>query len=78
MSAAGPPTPADSPLTMDDVMASPRHRALMTPAVAVGDVAPDFELPVLDPASHAPSGATIRLSSFAGERPVALVFGSYT
>ncbi len=75
---AGPPTPADSPLTLDDVMASPRHRALMTAAVSVGEQAPDFELPLLDPATHAPSGATIRLSSFAGERPVALVFGSYT
>jgi hypothetical protein len=75
---AGPPTPADSPLTMDDVMASPRHRALMTADVAVGEVGPDFELPLLDPVTRAPTGETVRLASFAGERPVALVFGSYT
>ena len=74
----GPPTPADSPLTMEQVLASPRHRALMTPDVAVGEPAPDFELPLLDDETHAPLGETVRLSRFAGERPVALVFGSYT
>lgn len=38
----------------------------------VGDLAPDFEL-------EDPGGAeSIRLSSFTGKRPVALVFGSYT
>jgi peroxiredoxin len=38
----------------------------------VGDLAPDFEL-------ADPSGAsTTRLSTFRGQRPVALVFGSYT
>lgn len=38
----------------------------------VGDLAPDFEL-------QDPSGRTaVRLSSFRGKRPVALVFGSYT
>ena len=38
----------------------------------VGDPAPDFEL-------HDPSGEkSVRLSSFFGKRPVALVFGSYT
>ena len=38
----------------------------------VGDLAPDFEL-------QDPTGQTaVRLSSFRGKRPVALVFGSYT
>lgn len=37
-----------------------------------GDDAPDFTLPTLD------RRATVRLSSFKGERPVVLVFGSYT
>ncbi len=38
----------------------------------VGDLAPDFEL-------QDPSGQTaVRLSDFRGQRPVALVFGSYT
>jgi hypothetical protein len=40
--------------------------------VQAGDPAPDFNLPTLDHASQ------VRLSSFRGSRPVALVFGSYT
>ncbi|HGY90364.1 MAG TPA: hypothetical protein ENK43_04230 [Planctomycetes bacterium] len=38
-----------------------------------GEVAPDFDLPVLGDKSK-----TIKLSSFAGKKPVALIFGSYT
>ena len=38
----------------------------------VGDQSPDFTLPLLDR-----SGA-ITLSSFRGQRPVVLIFGSYT
>jgi hypothetical protein len=38
----------------------------------VGALAPDFDLPTLDNASR------VRLSSFRGEKPVVLVFGSYT
>ena len=37
-----------------------------------GEAAPDFELPTVD------KSARVRLSSFRGERPVLLVFGSYT
>ena len=37
-----------------------------------GDVAPDFELKTLD------GKQTVKLSSFRGKRPVALIFGSYT
>jgi hypothetical protein len=70
--AAGPATPDDSPLTLEDVTTSPVYRDLWTPKLAVGDPAFDFELPLLD------GSGTVRLSSFAGERPVALVFGSYT
>src|SRR5581483_7924391 len=40
--------------------------------VNVGDVAPDFQLPTLDHQS------SVQLSSFRGDRPVVLVFGSYT
>ncbi len=39
----------------------------------VGEVAPDFKLPLVTDPSQ-----TIQLSSFAGEKPVALIFGSYT
>ncbi len=35
--------------------------------------APDFDLPVLSDRIR-----TVRLSSFRGKRPVALIFGSYT
>jgi hypothetical protein len=61
-----PETPADSPLTLDDVMSSPFYRGLRTPELAVGDPAFDFEL------------GGVRLSDFRGRRPVALVFGSHT
>ena len=67
-----PETPADSPLTLDDVMSSPSYRRLMTPEVAVGDPAFPFDLPLLD------SDSRVRLADFTGVRPVALVFGSYT
>jgi hypothetical protein len=41
-------------------------------APAVGDSAPDFSLKTLD------GKATVTLSSFKGEKPVVLIFGSYT
>jgi len=44
----------------------------MTAKVAVGDLAPEFELPRLDGSS------TVRLGALVEERPVALIFGSYT
>jgi hypothetical protein len=65
-------TPEDSPLTLHDVMASAEYRDLMTAKVAEGDLAPDFELPSLD------GDRTMRLADLRAERPVALVFGSYT
>ena len=40
--------------------------------VKVGDVAPDFSLEQLD------NKNTVQLSAFRGEKPVVLVFGSYT
>jgi hypothetical protein len=74
----GPETPLDSPLTLDDVMSSAVYRRLMTPTLAPGDPAFPFDLPLLDAETHRPSGKRIRLADFAGVRPVALVFGSYT
>ncbi|GIW81560.1 MAG: hypothetical protein KatS3mg105_3367 [Gemmatales bacterium] len=41
-------------------------------AAHVGKTAPDFTLQTLDGKSR------VRLSSFAGKKPVALIFGSYT
>ena len=68
----GPETPADSPLTLEDVMSSPAYGRLMTPELAPDDPAFPFDLPLLNGESR------IRLEAFAGDRPVALVFGSYT
>ncbi len=65
-------TPADSPLTLDDVMASPEYVDLVIPKLGACDPAIDFTLPRLD------VDATVTLSQFAGRQPVALIFGSYT
>jgi hypothetical protein len=73
---AAPETPADSPLTIDDVMASPAHMDLSTPRLAVGDPAFPFTLPLLE--GHRQTGESITLGDFSGKRPVALIFGSYT
>lgn len=40
--------------------------------LAVGETAPDFNLPLHDKSGH------VQLSSFRGSKPVVLVFGSYT
>jgi hypothetical protein len=73
-----PETPADSPLTLETAMGSPLYRDLMAPELRPGEPAFPFDLPLLDPTTHRPSGELVRLADFAGERPVALVFGSYT
>ena len=64
--------PPDSPLTLQDVMSRADYKDLRTPKVAVGDLAPDFELARVD------GNGTVRLRSLLDELPVALVFGSYT
>ena len=43
----------------------------------VGQPAPDFELPFL-PGQGQEEGATVQLSTRFANRPVALIFGSYT
>ena len=45
---------------------------MMRPAPEVGAPAPDFELATRE------GDRTVRLSSFRGERPVVLIFGSWT
>jgi len=73
-----PETPPDSPLTLETAMASPLYRQLMDAELRPGAPAFAFELPRLDPETHRPSGERVRLADFAGDRPVALIFGSYT
>jgi hypothetical protein len=64
--------PKDSPLNLQDILASPEYRDLATPKVAQGDVAPDFELPLVG------GDGTAHLGTLLRDQPVALVFGSYT
>jgi hypothetical protein len=66
-------TPDDSPMTFTDIATSPEYLDLMSPTVAAGQPAADFRLGRLD---H--PGETVALSDFAGNQPVALIFGSYT
>jgi|GEM_PF-401882 len=71
-------TPEDSPKTPMDVLAE--HRDLGTPDLAPGDPAFDFELPVFDysDGTEQATGRSFHLQEVAAERPVALIFGSYT
>ena len=64
--------PSDSPLTLQDVIASADYRNLMTAKVGVGDHAPEFELARIDGAG------SVRLASLVDQRPAVLIFGSYT
>lgn len=74
-------------LRVDDLaeaMAHPKAGAVIAEAMAreagsvkPGEPAPDFTLPWLSPAA-AGRGGSLSLSSHFGERPVALIFGSYT
>lgn len=66
-------TPDDSPLTYDDITASPAYTDLITPTVQVGDMAPAFRLQRVDE-----PGVTVSVSDVARNQPVALIFGSYT
>ena len=44
----------------------------------IGDPAPDFRLGVLEDHGQRNAEDRVRLSGFFGERPVVLIFGSYT
>ncbi|MBI2167944.1 MAG: hypothetical protein HYU28_00355 [Actinobacteria bacterium] len=79
-SAAAGFTPADSPMTYEDYLASESHRALSTPAVVIGEPAHDFALPVDDfsDGTRRETGKVFRLQEVAANQPVALIFGSYT
>jgi hypothetical protein len=71
-----PDTPADSPLTMEEAVAV--NRDLATAKLAVGDPAFHFDLPLLDGDGSRATGETVSLAELGRDRPVALVFGSYT
>jgi hypothetical protein len=73
-------TPEDSPKTPMDVLADPQHQALATPDLNAGDMAYNFCSPLYD-FSDGRENVTkeqFDLLSAAREKPVALIFGSYT
>ena len=73
-------TPDDSPMGLPDVMANPVHQDLAAAKLAPGDPAFDFDLPIYDfsDGTRVETGRNFQLQSVAANRPVALVFGSYT
>ena len=73
-------TPEDSPKTPMDVMADPKHKDLATAKLGVGDEAVNFELPVLDFSTgiRKVTDRVFNLLTVSREKPVALIFGSYT
>jgi len=73
-------TPDDSPKTPMDVMADPKHQALATASVTQGGPAYDFSSPIYDfsEGRKIATGKTFNLLEAAREKPVALIFGSYT
>jgi hypothetical protein len=73
-------TPDDSPIGLPEMMANPVTQDLSTAKLAPGDPAFDFDLPVYDfsDGTRVETGRRFQLQSVAANRPVALVFGSYT
>ena len=73
-------TPEDSPKTPMDVRADPRHQDLATAKLNQGDTAYDFQSAVYDFSSgvEKATGQHFHLAEVAKEKPVALIFGSYT
>ena len=73
-------TPEDSPRTPPEIMADARHQNLSTPDLALGDDAFGFTRPIFDfsDGTQVATGATFDLLQSAREKPIALVFGSYT
>ncbi len=73
-------TPEDSPKTPLELRDDPHLRDLSTPSLAPDDSAYDFELPIYDfsDGSEKQTRETFHLQKRTQERPVALIFGSYT
>ena len=73
-------TPDDSPKTPLDVMADPQRQALAAADVVQGGPAHDFSSPVFDFSNGQKviTGRHFNLLDAAREKPVALIFGSYT
>jgi hypothetical protein len=73
-------TPQDSAKTPMDVFGDPKFQRLANADLGAGDPAFDFSLPIYDFSSgiERATGETFHLAEVAKEKPVALIFGSYT
>ena len=73
-------TPEDSPKTPVDVFADPKHQDLGTAKLKEGDTAYDFKSRIYDYSngSEKDTGELFHLAEISKEKPVALIFGSYT
>jgi hypothetical protein len=73
-------TPEDSPLTPQQFMADARQKDLSTAKLKAGDLAYNFSSLVYDysDGTAKDTGRTFDLLEVAQEKPVALIFGSYT
>ena len=73
-------TPEDSPKTPEDILADPQHQDLATAKVHEGGAAYDFSSAVYDFSEgvERATGESFNLLAAAAEKPVALIFGSYT
>ena len=73
-------TPSDSPRTPIDIMADPKLRRLGKPELKPGDQAFGFRRPLYNfsDGHQVATGDTFDLLERATEKPIALIFGSYT
>lgn len=73
-------TPEDSPKTPMDMMVDPKQQDLGTPNISEGDDCYDFSSKICDfsDCTEKDTGKMFHLSGVAKEKPVALIFGSYT
>ncbi len=73
-------TPEDSPKTPMDILADPEHKRLGSADVETGGPAYGFKSPIYDysDGTEVATGRDFDLLAVAAEKPVALIFGSYT
>ena len=73
-------TPEDSPMTPMDMMENPRNQRLMTARLKEQEPAFFFTRPLFDYSrgTRIETGKTFDLAAVSAEKPVVLIFGSYT
>ena len=73
-------TPEDSPKTPIDVFSDPKLQDLAAAKLSEGDLAYDFKSRIYDysDGTEKDTGQLFHLAEVSKEKPVALIFGSYT